>query len=101
MVRSYSYAAHAALFAFTVHAPDDYVRLESWADAWQYWAAEAFLGGYTSTISDSPLVPRGAAWPALVRAFVLDKALYELGYELNNRPDSVRIPLMRIRKPVG
>ena len=33
----------------------------------------------------------------LLRAFVLDKALYELGYELNNRPDWVRIPLVGIR----
>ncbi|OLE78866.1 MAG: maltose alpha-D-glucosyltransferase [Acidobacteria bacterium 13_1_20CM_2_65_9] len=98
MVRSYSYAAYAALFAYTVNAPDEYAPLESWADTWQHWAADAFLGGYSSTIGDSPLVPRGAARSALIRALVLDKALYELGYELNNRPDWVRIPLIGIRK---
>ena len=98
MLRSYSYAAYAALFAFTVHAPDEYPLLESWADTWQHWAADAFLGGYTATIGESPLVPHGAAWSALMRAFVLDKALYELSYELNNRPDWVRIPLAGIKK---
>jgi maltose alpha-D-glucosyltransferase/alpha-amylase len=101
MVRSYSYAAYAALIGFTVHAPDDYALLEPFADTWQHWAADAFLGGYTATIGESPLVPHGAAWSELMRAFVLDKALYELSYELNNRPDWVRIPLVGIRKLVG
>jgi maltose alpha-D-glucosyltransferase / alpha-amylase len=98
MVRSYSYAAYAALFAFTVNAPDEYTLLESWAETWQHWVAQAFLDGYVSTIGDSPLMPRSDVWQVLLRAFVLDKALYELGYELNNRPDWVRIPLIGIRK---
>jgi maltose alpha-D-glucosyltransferase/alpha-amylase len=101
MVRSYSYAAYAALFAYTVNAPDEYAPLESWADTWQHWVADAFLGGYASTIGESPLVPRGAAWQTLIRAFVLDKALYELAYELNNRPEWVRIPLIGINKLAG
>ena len=37
MVRSFSYAAYAALFAFTVHAPGDYAALEPWADTWEHW----------------------------------------------------------------
>ncbi len=45
MMRSFSYAAYAALFAFTLHAPDDYAVLEPWADTWQHWAAAAFLRG--------------------------------------------------------
>jgi maltose alpha-D-glucosyltransferase / alpha-amylase len=101
MVRSYSYAAYAALFTFTVHAPDTFAALESWADAWQHWAAEAFLGGYQATIGDAPLVPTDGAASVLLRAFVLDKALYELAYELNNRPDWVVVPLIGIRKIIG
>jgi maltose alpha-D-glucosyltransferase/alpha-amylase len=97
MVRSYSYAAYAALFAFTMHAPDDYPVLEPWAETWQHWAAEAFLSGYRSTIGEMPIVPSGAAWTTLLRAFMLDKAFYELAYELNNRPDWIRIPLSGIR----
>jgi maltose alpha-D-glucosyltransferase/alpha-amylase len=98
MVRSYSYAAYAALFAFTVNAPDEYSLLESWAETWQHWIAEAFLGGYTSSIGESPLMPGTDVWRLLLRAFELDKAFYELGYELNNRPEWVRIPLIGIRK---
>ena len=97
MVRSYSYAAYAALFAFTMHAPDDYPVLEPWAETWQHWAADAFLSGYRSTIGKMPIIPSGAAWTTLLRAFMLDKAFYELAYELNNRPDWIRIPLSGIR----
>jgi maltose alpha-D-glucosyltransferase/alpha-amylase len=100
MVRSYSYAAYAALFAFTVHAPDDYALLESWADTWQHWTADAFLTGYRAALGDTELVPRADSWCALLRAFTLDKALYELAYELNNRTEWVRIPLAGIRRIV-
>jgi maltose alpha-D-glucosyltransferase/alpha-amylase len=98
MIRSYSYAAYAALFTFTTHTPDDYALLESWADAWQRWIAEAFLGAYDAALGDLPLAPSRAARRPLLDAFILDKALYELGYELNNRPDWVNIPLIGIRK---
>ena len=101
MVRSFGYAAYAALFAFAVHAPDDYAPLEPWADTWEHWAADAFLGGYLAAVADTPLLPRNSGdRTALLDAFTLDKALYELAYELNNRPEWVRIPLVGIRKLV-
>src|SRR4029078_4068146 len=94
MMRSFSYAAYAALFAFTVHAPDDYAPLESWADTWQHWAARAFWDGYAAATETTPLLPSAAgSRHALLEAFMLEKALYELRYELNNRPEWVRIPL--------
>ena len=103
MIRSFSYAAYAALFAFTVHAPDNYPALEPWADTWQHWSADAFLKGYLAGMEDAPLMPRPRlrCGERLLSAFMLDKALYELGYELNNRPDWVRIPLIGIRKLIG
>ena len=100
MVRSFSYAAYAALSAFTVHTPDEYAALESWADAWQWWAATAFLGAYRPAIAsapgmtDPPIVPADdEGFGAMLTAFVVDKAFDELTYELNSRPDWVRIPL--------
>src|SRR4030095_7455233 len=57
MVRSYSYAAYAALFAFTVHAPDDFTLLEPWAETWHHWAVDAFLGGYNAAMGTTGLVP--------------------------------------------
>jgi maltose alpha-D-glucosyltransferase/alpha-amylase len=99
MIRSFGYAAYAALFAFTVHAPDDYGSLEPWADTWEHWVADAFLTGYMATLGEVALLPRdAAARRTMLAAFTLEKALYELGYELNNRPDWVRIPLLGIRK---
>src|SRR5262245_13986022 len=93
MVRSYSYAACGALFAFTTHTPDRDSTLHAWADTWQHWSAHAFLAGYTSAAGDAAFLPRGDAWLALLWAFMLEKALYELEYELNHRPDWLRIPL--------
>jgi len=98
MVRSYSYAAYAGLFAFTTHAPDDFAKLEPFADAWQHWTAQAFLSAYAEAARHARFMPRGAALRVLLRAFVLDKALYELGYELNHRPEWARIPLAGIQK---
>jgi maltose alpha-D-glucosyltransferase/alpha-amylase len=108
MVRSFGYVAYAALFAFTLHAPDTYPALEPWADAWQRSAADAFVNGYLTTVklnradpASARLVPDVVSWTAMLRGFVLDKALYELGYELNHRPEWVRIPLLGIRKLVA
>jgi maltose alpha-D-glucosyltransferase/alpha-amylase len=102
MIRSFSYAAYASLFAFTVHAPDDYDRLEPWADTWQYWASDAFLKGYLAAMADAALIPGDAGVrQRMLSAFMVDKALYELSYELNNRPEWVRIPLVGIRKLIG
>jgi len=101
MIRSYSYAAYAALFAFTIHTPDSQAALEPWADTWQYWVADAFLSGYRATVGGSPLLPQAGRWDRLLRAFVIDKALYELGYEVNHRPEWVRIPLIGIHKLIG
>ena len=103
MIRSFSYAAYAALFAFTVHAPDDYARARALG---RYMAAlgggrvpQGIPGGDGRCAAASR--PRLRRASALLSAFMLDKALYELGYELNNRPDWVRIPLIGIRKLIG
>jgi maltose alpha-D-glucosyltransferase/alpha-amylase len=93
MVRSFSYAAYAALFAATTHAPDHLPILEPWADEWQHWVSDSFLTGYRLAVGDASLMPAPDAFTPLLEAFLLDKASYELRYELNNRPDWVRIPL--------
>jgi maltose alpha-D-glucosyltransferase / alpha-amylase len=101
MVRSYSYAAYAALFAFTTHRMPHEVMLEGWADAWQHWTAAAFLDGYLEEADGAAFLPRGDAWTTLLSAFMLDKALYELEYEMNHRPEWVRIPLLGIKKLIS
>jgi maltose alpha-D-glucosyltransferase/alpha-amylase len=97
MVRSFSYAAYAGLFAHTASRPGEFARLEPWARIWQTWATAAFLRGYLATTEGALFIPADPAQrDALLHLFMLDKALYELNYELNNRPDWVRIPIWGI-----
>ncbi len=97
MLRSFGYAAYAGLFAHTASRPSELERLEPWARIWQAWTSAAFLRGYFTTAAGAPFVPAlDTERDALLQLFVLDKALYELNYELNNRPDWVRIPLRGI-----
>ncbi len=97
MLRSFDYAAHAGLFAATARHPEDFDRLMPWARAWAAWTSAAFLNAYFATAIEGPLPPRQSEeFARLLEAYTLDKALYELLYELNNRPDWVRIPLQGI-----
>jgi maltose alpha-D-glucosyltransferase/alpha-amylase len=97
MIRSFSYAAYAALFAHAATRPGAFDQLEPWARIWQTWTTAAFLRAYFDTVDRALFVPADAEHrDALLRRFVLAKAIYELSYELNNRPDWIRIPLWGI-----
>ena len=109
MLRSFDYAAYAGLFAFTHQRPDDFARLAPWAELWRLWVSAAFLREYRQAAGRAVFLPDTTeVFSALLDAFILNKAFYELVYELNNRPDWVRIPLQgvmalasRERRPVG
>ena len=97
MLRSFGYAAHAALFRHPADQPGELVHLEPWAQLWSGWASAAFLRAYLRTAGGAPFVPGDpGALDVLLRAFLLDKAFYELAYELSARPDWLRIPLRAI-----
>ena len=97
MVRSYHYAAYAGLFAFVRDRPEDVGRLELGAEFWFQWVSAAFLRAYRRTANGASFLPKESGpFAALLDAFMLEKAFYELNYELNNRPDWVRIPLRGI-----
>jgi maltose alpha-D-glucosyltransferase/alpha-amylase len=93
MLRSFSYAALTGLGAATATRPEDAERFAPWADLWETWAGAAFLRAYFSVARERVLPLSPDDLDALLHALLLDKALYELGYELNNRPDWVHIPL--------
>ncbi|MGH9176495.1 MAG: putative maltokinase, partial [Vicinamibacterales bacterium] len=94
MLRSFSYAAWAALLNYAARRPESLARLEPWANFWQRATAGAFLRAYRASAADAPFMPATRdGFETLLEAYVLDKALYELQYELNHRPDWVRIPL--------
>ena len=97
MLRSFDYAAYAALFEFTKSRPDEFDRLEPWARLWQIWTSAVFWREYRAASGRAPHLPEDpAALGLLLDAYTLDKILYELVYELNNRPNWVCIPLQGI-----
>jgi trehalose synthase-fused probable maltokinase len=99
MVRSFHYAAHAALVAKRARAREAVASWEGWARLWYVWVAIAFLQAYFTVTARAPFLPATSdALEFLFRVFLLEKAVYELGYELNNRPDWVKIPLRGIRE---
>ena len=102
MIRSLSYAAHSGLDQFLTSNQAgeqgmDSEDLAAWAAFWQNSASCEFLRAYRSTIAANPtLLPPAQQAQALLEAYLLEKALYELLYELNNRPAWLRIPLAGI-----
>ncbi len=97
MLRSFSYAAYAGLTRSTARRPQDRELLEPWARLWEAAVSQEFLDSYRKVVSGSSIVPADeASFTELLDVYLLDKALYELVYELNNRPAWVRIPLSGI-----
>jgi maltose alpha-D-glucosyltransferase/alpha-amylase len=97
MLRSFSYAAWQSLAQFTHRGPDVFERLEPWGRLWERNASVAFLHAYRETAAAGLFLPDDSGLlGALLDAYVLDKAFYEVLYELNNRPAWVWIPLRRI-----
>jgi maltokinase len=90
MLRSFDYAAQTARRDI---APED-ARTAARADAWCRLQQEAFVRGYRAAAG--ALVPEGADFDALLRAFELRKAVYEVGYEMAHRPDWLPIPLAAV-----
>jgi maltose alpha-D-glucosyltransferase/alpha-amylase len=93
MLRSFDYAMHAALFNFIAERPDTREAVEPAGRRWQDQAVTAFLEGYDEVARAGGLASVRPELNGLLELFVLEKALYELKYEVDNRPDWVRIPL--------
>jgi maltose alpha-D-glucosyltransferase/alpha-amylase len=102
MVRSFSYAAHSGLNQIAQNGAStasdaNFERLTAWAVFWERNATASFLQGYQETISRKPeLLPASGEAQKLLDAYLLEKALYEVLYEFNNRPTWLRIPLAGI-----
>ena len=102
MLRSFHYAAYAPLLVGTGTVKIDASNAENlnrWASAWAAWVSDRFLTEYLKLAGEDVfLPPTRAQITELLQIYVLEKAVYELGYELNNRPEWVAIPLEGISK---
>jgi maltokinase len=85
MLRSFSYAASASALEHGIEPPT----------GWEGRARSEFLAGYLAE-ADPTIIPDGSALDRRLRLFELEKALYELHYELGHRPDWVRVPVAGI-----
>lgn len=99
MIRSFHYAVHAALRQRRARPAAEPATqwLATWAEHWYDSVRTAFLNGYDAIAGQAPFSPQSQEeFQLLLDVHVLDKALYELTYELNNRPDWVALPLSGI-----
>jgi len=98
MMRSFHYASYTSLFKHVLYESDDISSLEPWDDLWYKYVSSVFLRSYLNTTKDTPFVPGDVTdINMLLKIFLLEKAVYEVSYELNNRPDWVIIPLKGIK----
>jgi len=97
MLRSFSYAVYSALDPFVQRHPGTQRALEAWGQVWQNAVSTEFLNAWRLAVAENThLIPQPKQAHRLLNAYLLEKAMYELLYELNNRPGWVRIPIMGI-----
>ncbi len=97
MIRSFHYAVFSVFNKYIDIRPEDKDFLEPWIEIWYKSISWLFLKSYLETTEGTEIVPREKEeLKILLQTYLLDKAFYELGYELNNRPDWVIIPMKGI-----
>jgi trehalose synthase-fused probable maltokinase len=93
MLRSFDYAAAVALSERLLPDSADWEGTLAYGDTWAQISRDAFWAGYLETIGDRGVLPDPSAAHVLRRAFELQKAVYETGYELGHRPTWAAIPV--------
>lgn len=99
MIRSFHYATYHILLKQSSVRSEDVALLEPWTAVWHCTVGGIFLNAYLRAAGDASFLPQDRSQlEAMLRIFLLEKAVYELGYEINNRPDWVMIPLRGMRQ---
>jgi maltose alpha-D-glucosyltransferase/alpha-amylase len=98
MIRSFHYAGSFALHNEASIRKEDAPVVEPWVELWCRYVSGIFLRSYLDSVGGSPFIPKDREeLEIMVKAFLLEKAVYELGYDLNNRPGWIMTPLRGIR----
>ncbi len=99
MLRSFHYAAHTALARQAGLPGEEMRRLGAWADIWVDLVSQNFLHAYLETANGASFIPAGPeALNMMLEVYLLEKAVYEVCYEINNRPDWLFIPVRGITR---
>jgi maltose alpha-D-glucosyltransferase/alpha-amylase len=97
MLRSYDYASRVAreqAIERGIVSAESSATLEAWGRLWYEWVARAYVDGYLTEANSAEFLPKEPwALELLLEISLLQKAVYELGYELANRPAWVHLPL--------
>jgi maltose alpha-D-glucosyltransferase / alpha-amylase len=93
MLRSFNYAMHVAVDQASVNRPETRGALEAHGRAWEAEVRKAFLDAYYKSVDIDAAYGSAESAQGMLDMFTLEKACYELRYELSNRPDWVHVPL--------
>lgn len=97
LIRSFHYVVYATLFLHPSVRSEDVELLKEWIEPWYKYTSGIFLQSYLKRIGEDSFIPKEREeLEILLRIYILEKAIYELEYELNNRPDWIIIPLKAI-----
>lgn len=96
MLRSFDYAVQSRLLKEKV---EDRLRLREAAERWRLTVSKIFIDAYLAEAGEAPYLPQDRAdFDLMLKLFLLDKAIYEVGYELNYRPDFLSLPMGAIAR---
>ncbi len=97
MLRSFHYVSHAALFGDIpgiVPSRESHPSLEAWAQRWYRWVSAIFLKEYLGQAAGAAFFPQqNDEFRVLLSAYMTERALVEIEYEMENRPEWIRIPV--------
>ncbi|KQS26984.1 maltose alpha-D-glucosyltransferase [Dyadobacter sp. Leaf189] len=98
MLRSFHYAAYGSLFLDNQIRKEDIGKLIPYVEQWYHYMSGFFMKAYLETVKTNPIIPSSKQdLDILLQTFLLQKAIYELNYEVNNRPSWVMVPLRGIK----
>ncbi len=98
MMRSFHYVAYASLLRHPAIRPEDAEKLSEWAEKWYEYTASVFKKTYLKEAEGAVFIPVSEAeTDIMLEAYLVDKALYEIRYEADNRPDWLVIPIKGLR----
>lgn len=98
MIRSFHYAAYSVKLRHTKENPANTEIIDTWADIWFTFVAGEFIKSYVNHAVKASLVPKDISHlKILLNTYIIEKAVYEIEYELSNRPAWVEIPLYGLK----